>query len=279
VVNSEDWEWDATLFSGSAAYYDAGRVAYPPALADAIGAELGLDGTGRLLDVGCGPGSLTLPLAPKFASAVGVDADPDMLEAGRRNAEAAGIGTVEWRHLRAEELPAGLGTFRMAVFAQSFHWMDRSLVARRVRDMLEPGGAWVHVSATTHRGLEGDDPLPQPRPPWKGIERLVARYIGPVRRAGQGHLPNGTPGWEESFMPEAGYTGPTRIAVDNGDCVERDAEAVVAAVFSLSSSAPHLFAERLPAFEADLRRLLHDASPSGRFAERYGPVEAVIWRP
>jgi len=57
------WEWDETLYAGSAPHYVTGRMPYPPSLADAIRDELGLDGTGRLLDVGCGPGSLTLLLA------------------------------------------------------------------------------------------------------------------------------------------------------------------------------------------------------------------------
>src|SRR4051812_19726647 len=104
---------------------------YPDAVADALRDELGLDGRGRLLDVGCGPGSLTLLLAPLFAAAVGIDADADMLaEAARRG----GAG-VSWRQLRAEELPDGLGTFRVVTFAQSFHWMDQPRVARQVRPM------------------------------------------------------------------------------------------------------------------------------------------------
>lgn len=138
--------------------------ALPPSLADAIGKELDLDGTGRLLDVGCGPGSLTLLLAPLFEAAAGVDADHDMIiEAMRRASKTKAKATnIEWRHLRAEDLPADLGTFRVAAFAQSFHWMDQLLVARRVRDMLSPGGGWVHVHATTHRGAAGDDLLPYP---------------------------------------------------------------------------------------------------------------------
>jgi hypothetical protein len=50
------WTWDSTLYSGAAA---VGRAGYPPALAAKLAAELGLDGSGRLLDAGCGPGSLT----------------------------------------------------------------------------------------------------------------------------------------------------------------------------------------------------------------------------
>ena len=53
---SAGFEWDETLYQGSAAYYGTGRVPYPPEVAKVISAELGLDGTGRLLDCGCGPG-------------------------------------------------------------------------------------------------------------------------------------------------------------------------------------------------------------------------------
>ena len=65
-----EWEWDELLYAGSARHYSVGRMPYPAVLADAIRDELHLDGTGRLLDVGCGPGSLTLLLAPLFVAAV-----------------------------------------------------------------------------------------------------------------------------------------------------------------------------------------------------------------
>lgn len=273
------WEWDETLYAGSATHYSVGRWRYPPELAEAVDAALGLDGTGRLLDVGCGPGSLTLLLAPLFEAAVGVDADRDMLLEARRRAGEVGVTNVEWRHLRAEDLPADLGMFRVVTFAQSFHWMDRPLVARRVRDLLAPDGAWVHVGANTHQGVAGDDPLPYPRPPWQRIDELVASYLGPIRRAGQGWLPGGTAGGEEEVMRGAGFTGPTRITVEQGMVVERSVDEVASAVFSLSSSAPHLFADRLADFEADLRSLLTAAARDSRFAERRRDIEVVIWRP
>ncbi|WCN81337.1 class I SAM-dependent methyltransferase [Micromonospora sp. LH3U1] len=278
-MNDATWQWDETLYAGSASHYSIGRLPYPPSLAEAIGTALDLDGTGRLLDVGCGPGSVTLLLAPLFEAAVGVDADQDMLVEARRRADEVGATNVAWRHLRAEALPADLGTFRVVTFAQSFHWMDRPLVVGRVRDMLTPDGAWVHVGANTHQGVTGDDPLPYPRPPWRQIDELVASYLGPVRRAGQGLLPTGTPSGEGEIMRAAGFTDPTRITVEQGMVVERGVDEVASAVFSLSSSAPHLFADRLPAFEADLRRLLSDAARDGRFAERRRGIDVVIWRP
>jgi SAM-dependent methyltransferase len=278
-VPTGDWEWDETLYAGSAPHYTVGRMPYPPDLAEAIRGALRLDGRGRLLDVGCGPGSLTLSLAPMFEVAVGVDGDRDQIAQAARLAGRAGVTNVRWRRMRAEDLPAGLGGFRVVTFAQSFHWMDRALVARRVRDMLDPDGAWVHVGATTHRGMAGEDPLPYPRPPWDRIDELVSRYLGPGRRAGRGLLPAGTPGGEEEVMRRAGYTGPDRIEVGGGRVVDRSVDELVSAVFSLSGSAPHLFGAGLPEFEADLRRLLTKASDGGRFSERTREIAVVIWRP
>ena len=83
------WTWDPSLYAGSASYYTVGRVAYPGEVAHSLVAALELDGSERLLDVGCGPGSLTLLLATHHAEAIGVDADVDMLtEATWREAVA-----------------------------------------------------------------------------------------------------------------------------------------------------------------------------------------------
>ncbi|MDX3193978.1 class I SAM-dependent methyltransferase [Streptomyces sp. MN03-5084-2B] len=255
------WEWDPSLYSGSARYYPRGRAAYPAELAAAFAAELGLDGTGRLLDVGCGPGSLTLLLAGLVEEAVGLDADADMLTEASRLAGDA--GNCRWVHRRAEELPAGLGRFRLVTFAQSFHWFDRPRVAAAVRGMLTPDGVCAHVGASTYEEV---DPA---------ITELVRAYLGPVRRAGQGSLPDGTAGGEAEIFRAAGFRGPRRFDVP-GRVVTRTADEVVAGVFSLSSSAPHLFGARRAEFEAELRRLL---APAGTFTVRLREISVRLWWP
>jgi SAM-dependent methyltransferase len=274
-----EWEWDETLYLGSAAHYRVGRKPYPQHVAEAVREALALDGRGRLLDVGCGPGSLTLLLAPLFKSAVGVDADAGMVAEAARTAAARGLSNLEWRCMRAEDLPGDLGTFDVVTFAQSFHWMDQPVVARRVRPMLAEGGAWVHVGATTHQGVPGADPLPYPRPPWDDIKALIADYLGTTRRAGRGTLPAGTRSGEEDVMRDAGYRGPERIEVHwEQEVATRTLDEMVSAVFSLSGSTPHLFGEQVGRFESDLRALLTKTSPDGVFAERMREIELVIWR-
>ncbi|MGW3360782.1 class I SAM-dependent methyltransferase [Streptomyces bungoensis] len=275
---TDGWVWDETLFAGTAAFYARGRLPYAPALVPVLAAALGLDGTGRLLDVGCGPGTVALPLAHLFREAVGLDPDPGMLEEAARRAAGGGVaGRTRWVRMRAEDLPAGLGTFTVAVFAQSFHWMDREAVAATVRGMLVPGGALVHVS-----DLKGEPPgtegLPHPVPPYDAVAELVTAYLGPVRRAGRGVLPNGTPGGEAGVFTRAGFLGPERHVVPGGQVLERDEDAIVAGVFSMSFSAPGLFGPHLGAFESDLRRLLRSRSEAGRFSERAPSTEVFVWR-
>lgn len=240
--------------------------------------ELHLDGSGRLLDVGCGPGSLTLPLAKIFEQAIGLDSDRDMIDEAGRLAAQAGILNTRWLHMRAEDLPAGLGSFRLVSFAQSFHWMDRRRVAAAVHGMLDAGGACAHVHATTHQGIEGGAALAHPRPPHLAIAELVGQYLGPVRRAGRSHLPHGTVTGEAEIYRAAGFTGPRRIEVA-GRVVTRVADDLVAAVFSLSSSAPHLFGDHRAEFEAELRQILHSASPCGMFSEQTREIVIDIWQP
>lgn len=270
-----EWEWDETLFAGAAAYYDRGRLPNAPGLADAFAQALGLDGRGRLLDVGCGPGTVTLPLAALFEAVVGLDADAGMIGEAERLARERAVGNATWVRGRAEEMPGELGTFAVVTFAASFHWMDRPRVAGIIRRMLEPGGAVVHVDNRHQNGLAPDDTLPAP--PAERIAELRRAYLGEDRRAGQG-IRNTSPDDEAAVFRAAGFAGPELFVVPDGRTILRSADDVVAETFSLSSTAPHLFGDRMAQFETDLRRLLAEASPDGAFAVRLPDNELKVWR-
>ena len=227
----EGWEWDATLFAGSASYYRRGRLPYAPELPEFLAETLALDGRGRLIDVGCGPGILALSLAHLFGEVVGVDPDKDMINEAERQATKAGLaGKTRWIRARAEQLPPDIGTFTAATFGRSFHWMDRDRVAVIVHGMLQPGGAFVHVSGLVEE-IQSDNDLPYPLPPYKAIRDLVRRYLGPIRRAGQGVLQHGTPDNEAAVLARAGFVGFERHVIPGGQLLERSCDDILAWVF------------------------------------------------
>ena len=278
----ETWEWDESLFAGAAEYYEQGRLPYAPGLADAIARSLALDGQGRVLDVGCGPGVVALRLAPLFEAVVGLDPDPEMLDHASWAAARLGIGNASWVCQRAEALPAGLGSFRAVTFAASFHWMDRPAVASAVATMLDSGGAVVQVDAPGYRPEElaaeaRQGSLPFPPPPDEALDRLRRDYLGPDRRAGQG-IRNTSPAGEDQVFQQAGFLPAEIVAVPDRRAVERTADDVVALVFSNSSTAPHLLGGRRGDYERDMRQILAHASPSGRFSVRLPDNILRIWR-
>ncbi len=274
----DNWQWDETLFAGTAPYYVRGRLPYAAGLADAIRDALALDGSGRLIDVGCGPGTIALLLAHLFAEVVGVDPDKGMLVEARREAAKARVTNACWVKMRAEELPGDLGVFRVTTFSRSFHWMDRDPVAAIMLRMLEPRGRGAFVQVSFQDGAPPiTTAMPHPPPPEEAIGELVRRYLGPDRRAGQG-IRNTSPGGETIVLERAGFQPPQIVQVASDAVLERSSDDQVAHVFSQSQYAPHLFGERQAEFEAELRALLTKASPSGLFSERAIDTELRIWR-
>jgi SAM-dependent methyltransferase len=267
--------YDPTLFEGAAAHYRYGRPPYSPQLEAVLAEELGLDGSGRLLDGGCGPGILTVRLAHLFEEAVGLDPDAAMLAEGRRVAAERGIANIRWVQAVAEDLPeAAPGPYRLATFGQSLHWTDEERVVETVYDMLERGGALALIVHTVEGRPEPPSPGP-PRIPHAEIKALVEKYLGSTRRAGQGVSQVRTHRFEDVLV-RTRFGAPRSIFVPGIPDLVRDSESVLSGYFSMSSSAPHLYGERVEDFAAEVRELLAKRSPEGLFWDWPGDTEVVL---
>jgi SAM-dependent methyltransferase len=267
--------YDPTIFEGAAAHYRYGRPPYSPQLEEVLAEELDLDGTGRLLDGGCGPGILTVRLAYLFDEAVGLDPDAAMLAEGKRVARERGIENIRWVQALAEDLPeAAPGPYRLVTFGSSFHWTDEARVAEAVYDMLETGGALALIVNTVKDRPEPPSPGPPPIP-HEEIGAVVQKYLGSARRAGQGLSPLREHRFEDVLV-RTRFGEPRPIFVPGIPDLLRDSESVLSGYLSLSSSAPHLFGDRLEDFAGEVRALLADRSPEGLFWDWPGDTEVVL---
>lgn len=278
-MHHEAVSYDPTIYLGAAAHYRQGRPGYSPQLETALTQELGLDGSGRLLDGGCGPGILTVRLSELFEEVVGLDPDPDpaMLDEGRRAAAQRQVNNIRWVQARAEELPeAAPGPYRLVTFGQSFHWTVEMQVAETVYDMLAPDGALALIVHT----VPGRPVPPNPgRPPipHEEIKALVQKHLGPRPRAGQGLRPIRAHQFEDVLV-RTRFGAPQSMFIPGIPDLIRDTDSILAGYFSMSWSAPHLFGDHVEDFVDEVRELLKSRSPDGTFWDWPGDTEVILAR-
>jgi SAM-dependent methyltransferase len=106
------------------------------------------------LDVACGSGNATIPAAQTGAKVTGLDLTPELLEAGRANAAAAGV-EIDWVEGDAEQLTFDDGSFDavVSVFGCMFA-PDHAKAAAEIARVLKPGGR-MGVCAWTPDGNVG----------------------------------------------------------------------------------------------------------------------------
>jgi 2-polyprenyl-6-hydroxyphenyl methylase/3-demethylubiquinone-9 3-methyltransferase len=110
-----------------------------------------LDGL-RILDIGCGGGILSEPLARLGAQVVGADPAVPNIEAARLHAEGAGL-KLDYRATTAEALAAAGERFDLVLAMEVVeHVADVDLFVQCCAEMVKPGG--LLIGATINRTLK-----------------------------------------------------------------------------------------------------------------------------
>ena len=166
------------LFSGVADLYAAHRPGYPDEVFGYLAGELGLGPDSRVLDVGCGPGTISLPLAAFAGTVVAVDPNTHMLATARTAAQDRGLTGITFHQGRAEDLPdLPIGPVDHALFGRSFHWTDRYRVIDLLDRLLPADGAIVLINPT-----HGDVVRPRVWDPI--VDEIRTRFVGDGREDG-----------------------------------------------------------------------------------------------
>ena len=106
----------------------------------------------RMLDIGCGGGILSEPLARLGAEMVGADPSEDNINAAQAHAEAAGLA-VDYRAITAEELAADGERFDVVLAMEVVeHVIDVRAFVASCATMVKPGG--LMIAATLNRTLK-----------------------------------------------------------------------------------------------------------------------------
>jgi SAM-dependent methyltransferase len=125
-------------FSGPVATaYAEHRRGYPDRVVDLMTATLDLPREAFVLDLGCGTGQLTVPLAACYGRVAGADPSPDMLALARRSGAPVAWLLADDTDVVRLPLLAGLDA---VTIAQAVHLLDRPPLFRALAVRMSPRG-------------------------------------------------------------------------------------------------------------------------------------------
>jgi len=230
------------MFKGAAPYYARYRPGYPPELLVRLAVAAGLDGTGRLLDLGCGTGHIAVPLSRYVEEVVAVDVEPEMLAQ-----LPAGIQAVQGR---AEDVDESWGAFRLVTIGRALHWMDRPVVMDRLARITRQ----VALLGDSHEDSEALTAVVE-------IARELLGERPPVREPGVRYA---------QTLAESKFNKVMEIRVE----VERTwtIDELIGFAYSTSYASPERVGDRREEFERVMRKRLKP------FYSELMPVDALVGR-
>ncbi|MGR3461309.1 MAG: bifunctional 2-polyprenyl-6-hydroxyphenol methylase/3-demethylubiquinol 3-O-methyltransferase UbiG [Roseovarius sp.] len=144
-------------------------------------AERPLEGL-RLLDIGCGGGLLSEPMARLGADVVGADAAPRNIPVAQVHADQSGL-SIDYRHTTAEDMAAAGERFDVVLNMEVVeHVSDPLGYLTACHDLLRPGG--LHICSTINRN-----------PKSFAMAIVGAEYV-------MRWLPKGTHEWSKFITPD-----------------------------------------------------------------------------
>ena len=119
--------------------YDRARPGYPAALFDDIVAYAGLTADARILEIGCGAGQATRPLAQRGFAIDCIELGAQLAAVAREN--LADFPRVTVIHADFDTADLAPARYDLVFAATAFHWLDPATRFRRAHHLLKARGA------------------------------------------------------------------------------------------------------------------------------------------
>ncbi len=145
-----------TTFDEDAELYDRARPGYPEQLFDDLIQLAGLQPGASLLEIGCGTGRCTLPLARRGFRVVCIELGENLAAVARRN--LAPFPDVHVVTAPFELWDPGGEVFDLVYAAASWHWIDPNVRYRKAADLLKPRGS-LAITSGGHAFPKDADPF------------------------------------------------------------------------------------------------------------------------
>lgn len=147
-------------FHGEVAeFYHRYRHGYPAPVIGVLADAFKLGPADLVVDLGCGTGQLTLPVARRVRAVVGLDPEVDMLRRARRAAQDQDVVNVSWILGADTDVPAlahlfGERSVAAITVGQALHWMNHEELFRSAIPLLRAGGGIAVVTNGTPLWLQ-----------------------------------------------------------------------------------------------------------------------------
>jgi SAM-dependent methyltransferase len=245
-------------FDSTVPFYARYREPYPASFFREVARRQGLDGTQRLIDIGCGPGSLSIGFAPYVKACFGVDIETEMLAAARVEAARARVH-VELIQARMEDLPADIGSFQAVTIGRALHWFDRDKAAAVLERIVDTNG-WIAICGT--RGFSSA------AQGWTGTFHEVRRAWSsdPEETRYRIDLDEWFRGTRFHKAEDIEVTETQQVTI--ADLIGR--------ALSLSTTSPEVLGDRRPAFEAAMQAALEPLAVDGVFDEKITAIATIL---
>ena len=143
-----------TTFDSAATLYHQARPDYPDELVDALVALAALEPDAELLEIGCGTGKATIPLARRGFRITGVELGASLAQQARRN--LAGFPLVTVVNANIESWRPEPAAFDLVYAATAWHWIDPDVRYAKAWELLKPGGHLAIWEAIHVVPVDGD---------------------------------------------------------------------------------------------------------------------------